>query len=96
MQTYALIDNASGYLWGITQAKDALSACQDIDADNQEYNRTYTITPTLASSDTGYHVYSIPEHLLLWPLLDADGQDSAAIALIERHEKTATIKTEES
>lgn len=90
MTRFALIDNHSGFVWGVTDAASAIDACRQIDADLGEYGREYEEVPRFdASNDTGYYVHQAPAG---WDC--DDGQDEAAIAEVNAMPKVACVLIE--
>jgi hypothetical protein len=83
MNYYALIDNASGYLWGTVEAENPVEACKKVDADLGVFDREYIseYMHGLAANQTGYHVYELPQDLFP-QIKEADGQDQNIIGLI--------------
>jgi hypothetical protein len=58
MTTYILIDNESGYVWGVTDAQNAIEACKKVDRRNKESAREYVQDwGRNCVNETGYHVY---------------------------------------
>jgi hypothetical protein len=41
MPRYAILDTNSGFVWGVETARDPIAACSYMDADADEYGRTY-------------------------------------------------------
>jgi hypothetical protein len=80
MTKFAVIDEHSGYVWGVTKAADAIEACRILDADAGEHGRTYTDIGRGARFDgrSGYHVYRAPDDFTI-----DDGQDEDQIASVE-------------
>jgi hypothetical protein len=85
MNYYALIDNASGYLWGTVKAENPVEACKKVDADLGVFDQKYVseYRHNLAANQTGYHVYELSKDLFL-RLKDADGQSREVIDLLEK------------
>ncbi|MBM1170192.1 hypothetical protein [Microvirga arabica] len=92
---YALIDNCSGYLWGVTEACDPVAACARLDNMIGGESRMYEDQPGMhasTASEEGYHVYEIPADFVDDDKL-RDGQDNEAIALVESWKKVAYVAT---
>lgn len=90
---YAIIDNCSGYLWGDTLAETPVDACKALDADiGTPFPVEYEETPAsqLASNESGYHVYEVPES---FDFGDGDGQDQELIDRISDLKRAAVVRT---
>ena len=90
MKTYALIDNHSGFLWGVTDAVDAISACKQIDSEispgwNFDYWETYS------GGNWVYAVYQVDKGRYE----DADGQDQGIIDEITADTPAAYVGRDE-
>ena len=67
---YVIVDNHSGYIWGYTAdvngktipCQSAIEAAKVIDESMGEHGRLYEEVSRLASNETGYHIYQVPEH----------------------------------
>jgi len=91
-KTYALIDNASGYVWGVTQAADPITACQIIDTQNKSPDWLYTEVNRFSfSNESGYHVYEVPHGFDV-----DDGSDAAAISAVEAFPRVACVSTRQA
>lgn len=92
MDKFALIDINSGFVWGVTEAANAENACQRIDYDIGERNRTYdTHGPDSGAhrwGKDGYLVYRVPADFEV-----DDGQDADQIAATEAHPRIAIVLT---
>lgn len=91
MTRYILIDNTSGYLWSDCEAADPISACRDTDRDLGTEAREYEDVTiySLASNETGYHVYAATEN---FPEV-VDGQDREMIDLVtETLKRVASVR----
>lgn len=83
---YVIVDNHSGYIWGYTAdvngktipCQSAIEAAKVIDESMGEHGRLYEEVSRLASNETGYHIYQVPEH---------DGKEVVVIQK-EQHEST--------
>ena len=76
---YAVIDNGSGFIWGVVDAASPLAACAAVDADLCPHDgpRTYTEANRYNLLGDGFHVYVAPA------TFDCDdGQDEIAIAAV--------------
>ena len=86
MTTYALIDEYSGFIWGVMDAPDPIAACRAVDADCHEYNRNYKdIGGGRFDGRSGYLAYEVPDG---YTVNDGQNQDSidriAAFPLVAR------------
>lgn len=84
---YTLVDNASGCIWWQGAAFNSIAACQaaiESLAPNTPFD--FWHVHSLASHETGFHVYETPNSFVV-----EDGTDQEAIAMLERFEKVATI-----
>jgi hypothetical protein len=92
MTTYAIIDNASGYVWGVTAADSPIDACLTIDADIGTDPREYEqkARPDFAN-ECGYHVYEAPAGFEV-----ADGQSEDEIDRVAALPKVAYFKIVEA
>lgn len=89
MANYALIDNASGYVWGVTQAETPSEACRKIDHQNGSDDRTYEEVSRFSfSNESGYHVHEVPDDFEV-----EDGQDEAAIRAASSFPCVACVAT---
>ena len=78
MNRYALIDENSGFIWGVCFAADPIAACQIIDEKLGEMDRCYMdIGCGRFNGRSGYHVYIISADAVI-----DDGQDDDQIALV--------------
>jgi len=70
---YAIVDHASGFVWGVVNAKSPVDACQAVDEDNRDFGREYELVGRFDfANDSGYIVYAVA------PDFDVtDGQDTA-------------------
>lgn len=99
MPRYILIDNGTGYIWGDSAdynghiAHTPLDYAAALDASIGEHGREYTQVSSLASNETGYHVYRADINgsdavTVVW-----DGQDQETIQAVERDcDHVCTIK----
>jgi len=85
-KTFALIDNASGYVWGVTTAEDPISACRAIDESCKEYGRSYEEVSRINRS--GYIVYAVPAGFAV-----EDGQSERDITRVEGYPVFARVET---
>jgi len=76
-QNYALIDNASGYVWGVYSAESPESACAAATLDTGMEPATYESAYQLASNEGGYLVYAAPDGFSV-----NDGQNAEEIAAV--------------
>ena len=76
-QNYALIDNASGYVWGVYSAESPESACAAATLDTGMETATYELAYQLASNEGGYLVYEAPAGFSV-----NDGQNANEIAAV--------------
>lgn len=76
-QNYALIDNASGYVWGAYSAESAEAACAAATLDAGGEIATYELVYQLASNEGGYLVYAAPADFSV-----NDGQNADEIAAV--------------
>jgi hypothetical protein len=86
MNYYAVIDNHSGYLWGIAKANSPQAACEQVDNDiSPDLPREYLPISInkLAANDTAYHVFEIDLETYN-SLQDEDGQDEAVLDAINK------------
>ena len=71
MANFAIIDNYSGFVWGVVEADEAIAACAKLDAEvggePREYHHGF-------NGDQGYIVYEAPAGFDV-----TDGQDQAEI-----------------
>lgn len=80
---FVMIDSNSGYIWGVEDAADAVSACRTMDERIGECGRAY-VEHGPRSNDArttagGYFVYSAAANF------EADnGEDEEKIAIVER------------
>lgn len=89
MTRYILIDNASGYIWGETNAETPEEACRLVDYSIDRSNsRTYFEAYSLDSNESGYHVYEAPER---FPEIE-DGQNLEEIMAVEALRRVATFQ----
>ena len=67
MPRYAIIDNASGYIWGCSDSATLIEACQVLDRELGESLRAYIaeIAPRF-DSESGYNVYSVPDNYTVY------------------------------
>ncbi|MEL6280851.1 MAG: hypothetical protein AAFR28_18515 [Pseudomonadota bacterium] len=60
MNTYAIIERNSGYIWGVVKATDPIEACRTMDADiggePREYEEVYRETDL---KENGYLVFKV-------------------------------------
>ena len=79
---YALIDDNTGYVWGVTDATDPAAACRVIDESLHEFGRTYEDHGPRSGSERttrgGSVVYEAPAGFDV-----EDGQDAEQIAAVE-------------
>jgi len=85
-KTFALIDNASGYVWGVTTAADPIEACRKVDEDFHEHGRTYEEVGYFDGDEGGYHVYEVPAGFDV-----DDGSTQKGIDAVERHDRVARV-----
>ncbi|MFN4287554.1 MAG: hypothetical protein ACK4E3_03555 [Brevundimonas sp.] len=79
MTRYAIIDNPSGYIWGVTDAADPIDACRKIDQEIGGETREYDTVPRFSfGNEAGYHVYEVPADYNV-----DDGQSEREIARLE-------------
>jgi hypothetical protein len=83
---YAIIDNHSGFIWGITDAKTPIDACATIDAEIGGELREYEEVSLLAAT-TGYHVYQVPADFDV-----NDGQDQDEIDRVSTFDRVAMVR----
>lgn len=76
-QTFALIDNASGYVWHVCQANSPEAACAKAAIETGGDERAFEHTYQLASNEYGFHVYAAPAGFTV-----NDGQNAAEIAAV--------------
>jgi len=87
LRRYAIIDNASGFVWGVANATSPIEACRVIDAEIGGLdNPKYAVVWRLDGNETGYAVYAVPADFDV-----TDGQDEVQIAATEAYEKVATV-----
>jgi hypothetical protein len=91
MTRYALIDNYTGYIWGVVDAASPLAACRTLDAELRQPDRHYfeQYDPDF-SNESGYHVYPVPAS---WDC--TDGEDETAIAYVTDRPRAAYFSTED-
>jgi hypothetical protein len=88
MTRYILIDNGSGYVWGEANAETPEEACRIVDAHVGAYDRTYFEAYSLASNESGYHVYEVRDN---FPEIE-DGQDLETIMAVEALRRVGTFQ----
>lgn len=86
-QTFALIDNASGFIWwtGVAASPEAACTAATLDTGSEvtEYENTYS----LASNEGGYHVYAAPNGFEV-----NDGQDQDSINAVSSMQLIGTYR----
>ena len=83
MTNFAIIDNFSGFVWGVVEADDAISACAKMDADISGEPREYDYG---LNGDQGYIVFEAPAGFDV-----TDGQDEAEIERVSALHEVARI-----
>lgn len=83
MTNFAIIDNYSGFVWGVVEADDAISACAKLDADIGSEPREYDCG---INGDQGYIVYEAPAGFDV-----TDGQDEVEIERVASLDEVARI-----
>ena len=79
-KNFALIDNCSGYIWWHGAAKSPESACRQASLDTGNDFHDYEAADSLASNESGYHVYAVDEN---FDVIDAtDSTEIAAISAL--------------
>ena len=83
MPRYAAIDLLTNYVWGVTDAANAIDACRDIDAEYREFDYEYEIIPVALNvprrpNRKGYLVYKVPDGFGV-----RDGTDPAEIRTVK-------------
>lgn len=87
MPTYALIDNACGYVWGVTVAESPIAACAAVDAEIGGEPRRYEEVGSFDHANAwGYHVHAAPEGFTV-----NDGQNDDEIAAVEALPRVACV-----
>ena len=98
MHNYALIDNASGYLWWIGEAASPELACAAATMHTGGYEAQYGVVGRLDPNADGYFVYEAPADFKLGevgrlpligvsqPLIDAVGD----LPLVGRYQRVRT------
>lgn len=64
MTRYALIDNYTGFVWGVTDASDPIEACALVDAETGDTDRQYDTYPARLlerESRSGYRIHKVPD-----------------------------------
>lgn len=90
-KTFAIIDDYSGFVWGVIAAADPITACRLIDEDCKEYGRSYEEVSSFSGSNAaGYHVYEVPHGFTV-----NDGQNANEIAAVERFPRVAMVLTKQ-
>jgi hypothetical protein len=88
---YALIDNNSGFVWSIIDADDPGSACIEADRALYSHRRRYEMFSPYCDyvlrEHDGYLVHEVPPEMEV-----DDGQDAAAIQLVEAHPRVAVVR----
>ncbi len=85
--TFVLIDEQSGFVWGVTSAQDPISACRAIDASIGEHDICYEdIGGEQFNGRSGYYVHMAPYGYAV-----DDGQDQDAIDEVSRFPVIARI-----
>jgi hypothetical protein len=85
---YALIDDHSGYVWGVVDATSPVEACRIVDADGGDEARVYEEHGSgyrLGGAD-GYLVHEAPVGFDV-----ADGQDVAQIEAVSMLPRVAVV-----
>ena len=77
MQTFAMIDNNSGFLFGVVAAETPEDACRVLDESVGCHGRTYERVRISGTTQTGYVVYNVTGTMEAGD--DLDGQDEATI-----------------
>jgi hypothetical protein len=92
MTRYALIDNYSGYIWGVANATSAIDAARVVDTDIGGDPREYEeVSRFDFANSSGYHVYEVPAGYDV-----DDGQSRNEIARLEevgRHVACISFET---
>jgi hypothetical protein len=87
MTRYAIIDENSGFVYGIEDADDPIAACDAMGRKLGEYDSAYEdIGCARFDGRSGYHVYEAPADYQC-----RDGQDDAEIALVQSMPLAARI-----
>jgi hypothetical protein len=80
MNRYALIDDASGFVWGVCFADDPVTACRLVDEGIGEHDRDYEdIGNARLDGRSGYHVHIVPADMII-----DDGQDADQIEAVSQ------------
>lgn len=85
---FALIDNASGFVWGVVDADTPVAACSKLDESLGEFGREYSEVSRsdLFANSTAYHVHEAPAGFDV-----DDGQNDDQIAKVSALPKIAII-----
>lgn len=85
---YAIIDNASGYVWWVGDAADPISACHAADREVGAEPRVAEIASGARPvNESGYWVYAAPADFAV-----DDGQDENAILATEELPLAAYVR----
>lgn len=86
-KTFAIVDDYSGFVWGVAKAADPISACRVIDEDCNEHGRKYEeVSSFSAFNEPGYHVYEVPDGFTV-----DNGQNADEIATVEAFPRMALV-----
>jgi hypothetical protein len=86
MNTYAIIDTHSGYVWGVETASDPIAACRALDESIGGVQRTYETGTVSDIAGGAYDVRIAPPGYVA-----EDGQDAATIEQAETMPRAAII-----
>ncbi len=82
MPRYAVIDHLTNFVWGVTDAKDAIDACRNIDTEFEEFGYEYGIIPAArrrsSPARSAYSVFKVPDGFVV-----RDGSDPAEIRAVK-------------
>jgi hypothetical protein len=88
MPRYAMIDENSGFVWGVEDADDPIAACRQMDSGEARFAEYEDIGGQRFNGRSGYHVYVAPPG---WDC--SDGQDQETIEAVEAMPHVARIAT---